>query len=308
MPPLYPEPAPVAPDTQDRAAPRPAPGELDLPGLQVRHLRTAAEYDACVALQDETWGAQFNERVPAAILKVSQRVGGVTAGAFDRDDRLIGFVFGLTGVERGDLVHWSDMLAVRPEFRDHGIGRHLKEFQREAVSRLGVVRMYWTFDPLVARNAHLNLNRLGVRIAEYIPDMYGRETSSTLHRGIGSDRFVANWAIREASPVRSADRMAGFAGAHEAPVLNRPDASGMPATPDAVITHVNGLCRVAIPLDIEAVQQSALATAAQWRATTRQALQWGLRHSYTVRGFYRDDAAGYGYYVLSTTPLPAGES
>ncbi|HWG52396.1 MAG TPA: GNAT family N-acetyltransferase [Gemmatimonadaceae bacterium] len=307
MPPSHPESAPAAADTQARAAARPAPRDSDLPGLQVRHIHTADEFNACVTLQEETWGAQFNERVPAAILKVSQRVGGITAGAFDRDDRLIGFVFGLTGVERGDLVHWSDMLAVRPEFRDHGIGRHLKEFQREAVSRLGVVRMYWTFDPLVARNAHLNLNRLGVRIAEYIPDMYGRETSSTLHRGIGSDRFVANWAIREAGPARRPDLMAGFAGVRDVPVLNSPDHAGIPTAPDGAIAHVNGLCRVAIPLDIEAVQQSALAAAAQWRATTRQALQWGLQHSYAIRGFYRDDAAGYGYYVLSTTPLPEGE-
>ncbi|MGH7627313.1 MAG: GNAT family N-acetyltransferase [Gemmatimonadaceae bacterium] len=308
MPPLHPEPAPVAADTQARAAARPAPQDATLPGLQVRHLHTADEFNACVTLQEETWGAQFNERVPAAILKVSQRVGGVTAGAFDRDDRLIGFVFGLTGVERGDLVHWSDMLAVRPEFRDHGIGRHLKEFQRDAVSRLGVVRMYWTFDPLVARNAHLNLNRLGVRIAEYIPDMYGRETSSTLHRGIGSDRFVANWGIRETAPARSPGRMAGFPGVRQAPVLNSPDDSGIPATPDAAIAPMNGVCRVAIPLDIEAVQRSALTTAAHWRATTRQALQWALQHSYAVRGFYRDNAAGYGYYVLSTTPLPEGDS
>src|ERR671925_1066160 len=92
-------------------------------GLHVRHLRTHEEYVACVALQEATWGAAFSERVPAAILKVSQRLGGITAGGFDAEDRLLGFVFGMTGVENGRLVHWSDMLAVRSEFRDHGIGR-----------------------------------------------------------------------------------------------------------------------------------------------------------------------------------------
>src|SRR5437016_285860 len=164
-------------------------------GLHVRHLRTQEEYVACVALQEETWGADFSERVPAAILKVSQRLGGVSAGAFDNRERLVGFVFGITGVEHGRLVHWSDMLAVRPELRDHGIGRRLKQFQREALLQLGVGTVYWTFDPLVARNAHFNLNRLGVRVTEYVIDMYGSDTDSALHRVRGHDRFLYAWEI-----------------------------------------------------------------------------------------------------------------
>src|SRR5581483_6808097 len=137
----------------------------------------------------------FSERVPAALLKVAQRIGGIAAGAFAPDGRIVGFVFGLTGIENGEIVHWSDMLAVHADFRDHGIGRHLKEFQRATLAPLGVTRIYWTFDPLVARNAHLNLNRLGARVVEYVPDMYGAETSSSLHRGVGTDRFVVAWSI-----------------------------------------------------------------------------------------------------------------
>ena len=97
--------------------------------IDVRHLATHEEFVACVELQHKIWGAGFSERVPAAILKVSQRIGGVTAGAFDESGDIVGFVFGMTGVENGELVHWSDMLAVRADLRDHGIGRILKEFQ-----------------------------------------------------------------------------------------------------------------------------------------------------------------------------------
>src|SRR5437588_394451 len=120
-------------------------------GLHMRHPSTHEDFVACVALQEDTWGAAFSERVPAAILKVSQRLGGITAGAFDAQDRLLGFVFGMTGVENGRLVHWSDMLAVRPELRDHGIGRRLKEFQRDTLLERGVGLVYWTFDPLAGR-------------------------------------------------------------------------------------------------------------------------------------------------------------
>src|SRR6266702_3327183 len=95
-------------------------------GLHIRHLSTHEDFVGCVALQEETWGADFSERVPAAILKVSQRLGGVTAGAFDARDQLVGFVFGMTGVENGRLVHWSDMLAVRPQLRDGPPARPLR--------------------------------------------------------------------------------------------------------------------------------------------------------------------------------------
>src|SRR5205085_11522647 len=141
--------------------------------VDVRPLRTLEELHACVELQRETWGNEFTDVVPASILKVSQRVGGVAAGAFNEQNRLLGFVYGLTGIENGRIVHWSDMLAVRPEARNLGLGRRLKEFQRRAVQKLGGVVIYWTYDPLVARNAHLNFNVFGVCIAEYVENMYG---------------------------------------------------------------------------------------------------------------------------------------
>ena len=109
---------------------------------------------------------------------------------------LLGFVFGLTGVERGKIVHWSDMLAVRPEARNLGLGRKLKEHQRQLVRELGASVIYWTYDPLIARNAHLNFNRLGVRLAEYVEDMYGI-TDSVLHGGIPTDRLVVAWPTRD---------------------------------------------------------------------------------------------------------------
>src|ERR671926_25771 len=103
-----------------------------MPPIDIRPLRTLEELRACVSLQRETWGNEFTDVVPASILKVSQRVGGVV--------------------------------------------------------------IYWTYDPLVARNAHLNFNVFGVRIHEYVEDMYG-ETESPLHRGIGTDRFVVAWPV-----------------------------------------------------------------------------------------------------------------
>ena len=108
----------------------------------------------CVALQELTWGAGFTEKVPAAMILVAQKLGGVTAGAFADDGAMLGFVFGVTGLKDGALVHWSDMLAVLPQAQGAHLGERLKEYQRDRCRELGIATIYWTYDPLVARNAH----------------------------------------------------------------------------------------------------------------------------------------------------------
>ncbi|HEU4628950.1 MAG TPA: GNAT family N-acetyltransferase [Gemmatimonadaceae bacterium] len=265
----------------------------ELPPVTIRPLTSQADLAACVALQHLTWGEPFAELVPPAILKVTQRLGGVAAGAFADDGALLGFVFGLTGVERGRIVHWSDMLAVRPEWRDHGLGRRLKAWQRDAAAAAGAEVMYWTYDPLVARNAHVNFNRLGVRAHEYVRDMYG-ESDSPLHRGLGTDRLVVAWPLREA-PAASACP-AGCVGElpptlRNAPTIGDvlPAAADGPA-PDAV--------RIAIPLEIHAVLAADPSAAAVWRARTRAAFEWALGRGYGVAGVCRDAEAGRACYVL----------
>jgi predicted GNAT superfamily acetyltransferase len=264
--------------------------------IQVRPLRTHDELVQCVDLQNDVWGAGFSERVSVGLLKVVQRIGGIAAGAFEEDGCLVGFVFGLTGVEGGRLVHWSDMLAVRERVRDHGIGRRLKEFQRDALLQLGVPRIYWTFDPLVSRNAHFNLNRLGAHVVEYVPDMYGTDTNSVLHRGVGTDRFIVAWDI-DAGPhtVASGDEVHGVTLGAEHPTVNPVGADGLPS-----FREVSGrplVVLIAVPDSIEDVQAQSVEHAALWRTSTRRAFQWALGAGYRVTAFFRDEAARCGYYV-----------
>ena len=250
------------------------------PTPTVRPLRTHAEYRACVALQRATWGERFDDAVPASILGVVQRIGGVSAGAFDEADRMLGFVFGMTGVQDGRIVHWSDMLAVIPEARDRGVGRMLKSYQRRMAEAVGAEVMYWTYDPLVARNAHLNINVLGARPVEYVRDMYG-DTGSVLHAGLGTDRFVVAWPLGPGADRRS-----------------MPDDAEMPddAGPDGGALS-DDLVRVEIPLDIHAVLARDAGRAAAWRAATREALERALALGYRVTGFARDDT--HGAYLLT---------
>ena len=259
-------------------------------GIVIRRVETQAEYDECVRIEDLTWGAGFNERVPATILRVAQYLGGVTAAAFDGDSgAMLGFVFGMTGVQDGRLVHWSDLLAVRPEARDRGLGRRLKLYQRSLVAELGVTRMLWTYDPLVARNAHLNLNALGAEVAEYVPEMYGSDTGSALHDAIGTDRLVVAWELTSGAGTPA--RTSPHAPAAEPPaalVVNLAMPCAAEGAPELF---------VAIPGDIQDLIATAPATARAWRESTRSAFLHCLGNGYRVSGFQRANSGGF--YRLS---------
>jgi len=269
--------------------------------VQIRHVRTQAEFAACVSLQANIWGAGFSERVPATILKISQRLGGVTAGAFGADGALLGFVFGITGLEDGEIVHWSDMLAVRSGMQNHGIGRRLKEFQCASVRTLGATRMYWTFDPLVARNAHFNLNRLGVRVSKYVRDMYGADTGSALHSGFGTDRFIVVLPIAppDSEPASvSHDVESSSSNLRNVPLLNAGAAQGRDVDVTRFAAELPPMVRVEIPSDIFQIQAESTAAAAHWRLTTRFAFQWAIASGYTVERFERNGIEGCPCYVL----------
>lgn len=268
-------------------------------GITIRTLETQEELAACVALQRDTWGRTFADVVPPSILKVAQRVGGIAAGAFDRTGQMVGFVFGMTGIENGVVVHWSDMLAVRPSVQNRGIGRRLKEFQRQAVVRLGGTVIYWTFDPLVARNAHLNFNVFGVRAVEYAQDMYGRVTGSTLHRAIGTDRLVVAWSVDEAEQEERRRASAAARDAVEsasAPILADIDRPGRPA---AEVVGRGARARIAIPADIEPMLVKDEGRAVAWRESTREAFTACWAAGLRVDGFRLDADHGRGFYLLS---------
>lgn len=269
------------------------------PDVTIRDLATLEEYQECCELQEETWGRGFSERVPAAILRVSQKVGGVTAGAFDANGRMLGFVFGLTGVRDGRLSHWSDMLAVREDARGHRIGERLKHFQREQVLALGVEVMYWTFDPLVARNAHLNINRLGARATEYIEDMYGSNTGSPVHGSVPTDRFVAQWELQREvhAPAAGLDLPGGDDAA--APLLNPLDDHGRP-----LVRPANGATRVRVqvPLDSSVLRLQGADLPIAWRLAVRRTVTPLLAAGYGVSRFVRAHEGTLPYYVFSRQP------
>ena len=267
------------------------------PTIEIRALRSDDDLRQCVALQRATWGADYDDIVPPSILNVAQKIGGVAAGAFDERDQMLGFVFGMAGVRDGRIIHWSDMLAVRESHRDLGVGQRLKAWQRSVARASGATTMYWTYDPLVARNAHMNFNKLGVTVDEYIEDMYGA-SESDLHRGLGTDRFIVAWPLEGSATEARESGPRDDAAAH-ARILN-PDAH-VPAAADlaALAAAPPAALRVEIPLDIVGVRDSAPSEAARWRASTRQAFQWLFANRYSISRFAPEEQRDRGCYILT---------
>jgi len=159
----------------------------------VRICEGLEEYRACVALQKEIWVEADLEIVPDTVFVVAEHSGGQILGAFD-GQRLVGFTLAMPGLRNGSAYLHSHMTGVHADYRDCGVGRMLKLFQREEALSRDIHLVEWTFDPLEKRNALLNLNRLGAIARRYVPNMYGI-TSSPLHHGLATDRLVAEWYL-----------------------------------------------------------------------------------------------------------------
>jgi predicted GNAT superfamily acetyltransferase len=161
--------------------------------IVVRKCAELAEFQACVQLQREVWGESDLEVEPATGFVVAANTGGQVLGAFDGAS-LVGYTLALVAVRDGVVYLHSHHTGVHQDYRDLGVGRMLKLFQREEALSRGIRFIEWTFDPLELRNAHFNLNRLGAISRHYKPNLYGI-TTSPLHRGLATDRLLAEWYL-----------------------------------------------------------------------------------------------------------------
>jgi predicted GNAT superfamily acetyltransferase len=176
------------------------------PGITIRKCQRLEEFHQCVALQREIWGEADLEVEPATMFIVAAHTGGQVFGAFD-GERMVGYTMAVTGIRDGVTYLHSHMTGVQKDYRDRGIGRMLKLFQRDEALGRGIRLIQWTFDPLELRNAHFNLNRLGAICREYFPNLYG-VTTSPLHRGLETDRLLAEWHLDTKRVVAAIEELA----------------------------------------------------------------------------------------------------
>ncbi len=184
----------------------------------IRECTTIEEFDGCVALQREAFGLPDLELSPRRHLIVSRQAGGWTLGAFVAD-RMVGFVHHLAAVRGDEVFGYSHMMAVAKDYQNKGVGVRLKWAQRERAMKEGRRLIKWTWDPMMARNAHFNLNRLGATVETYAANFYGTDYSTdaslTEKVGLPSDRLIATWNL-------GSERVSALASGVASPVGARP--------------------------------------------------------------------------------------
>ena len=160
----------------------------------IRKCETLAEMQAAFALQKEVWNFSDADLIPVRMFVVASKIGGHVIGAFDQGE-MVGFALAIPGMRNGHSYLHSHMLAVRQGYRNAGLGRQMKLYQREDALARGIELMEWTFDPLEIKNAYLNIEKLGAITRRYNVNQYGI-TSSPLQGGLPTDRLVAEWWMK----------------------------------------------------------------------------------------------------------------
>ncbi|WP_431778874.1 GNAT family N-acetyltransferase [Microbacterium aurantiacum] len=223
-------------------------------GIRIRDLDTVADVFTASAVLADVWGGD-RSGMPPNLLRALAHSGNYAVGLWD-DERMIGASVAFFAAPAARSIH-SHITGILPAHQGHGLGRALKEHQREWALARGVGHITWTFDPLVARNAHFNLAVLGARVTDFLVDHYG-PMDDGVNRGDESDRIMVSWALA-------------------APGI------GAPAEERIVAT-------VAVPDDIAAIRARSVTDAAAWRRRVRDELLAGLADGLAIGGF---DRRGY---------------
>lgn len=289
-------------------------------------LESPAEMHAVEDLQRQVWPGNETEIVPAHMLIAVVRGGGLVIGAYGTSpgdsQRLLGFVFGFPGFyltpDGPRLKHCSHMLGVHPDCRDHGLGFALKRAQWQMVRHQGLGRVTWTYDPLLSRNAHLNIAKLGAVCNRYHREYYG-EMRDGLNVGLASDRFEVDWWVNTHRVKRRLSRRARLpldlahffeAGAE---IINpteigsrgwaRPSPPARPPAPPRLGGTGEGgenILLVEIPADFLALKAADPALALEWRLHSRVLFEDLFGRGYLVTDLvYLPGAHPRSFYVLS---------
>lgn len=229
---------------------------------EVRTLQTVDELTELVEVFDAIWGTQPGRTMFDLNMLIALKHGGnYVAGAF-AGDRIVGGCVGFFAEPLGQVLH-SHIAGVRSDISGGGIGRRLKQHQRDWCLERGIGTIRWTFDPLIARNAHFNFNSLGAGMSAYIANCYG-PMSDGINASDESDRLVVDWALE------TAERVEPFT-VHGAGLLLQANSDGRPVFDSSAISAHT--VAVQIPADIERMRLEASAQARAWRLAVRDALE-----------------------------------
>lgn len=262
--------------------------------IRIRPAASRADFDACVELQRAVWGLTDLEITSAIQLIATVHAGGIVHLAEGADARAVAFCYAFPAIKGGVPHLHSDMLAVLPSRQAQGIGARLKWAQREEALARGVTFITWTFDPLQARNANLNLRRLGATAPEFVPDMYGLTTSS-LHHGLPTDRLVVRWDLdseRVRERVGQGEPQRNVATPDGEAVNEVAWKAGWPVSSEPNTELTADTLLLEIPPDWDVLSSAAPRVASDWQRKVRVALSAYIGRGYVAVDFAPTESSG----------------
>ena len=159
---------------------------------KIKKLEILSDQKSAIKIFDEVWSIGNGTEITPNLLQAMVHGGAYLSGAF-MDGKCVGAAFAFPATTGGLHLH-SHMTAVLDEYRDQGVGYALKIDQWHWAKKNNYSEISWTFDPLVSRNAKLNLIKLGVNISSYHPNFYG-DMPDALNAGDESDRLMVSWKV-----------------------------------------------------------------------------------------------------------------
>jgi len=265
-------------------------------------VRERGDYDTCVRLQREVWGLSDLEITSAIQLIATVHAGGLLLVAEAVAEGIVGFSYGFAAWSEGMAHLHSDMLAVLPAWRGRGVGLRLKWAQREAVLARGLGLVSWTFDPMRATNARLNLRHLGAIARELLPDFYGR-TSSALHHGLATDRLLARWELASPRVKRLAAGRSAAEPRTRAPRINEVRLQGgLPVSSEPRLELDAPRLLLEIPSDWDAIGRGDAGLAREWQGIVKRSFEaWFTRGYAAVDLTAGPDGKGVCYVLERVT-------
>ena len=277
----------------------------------VRLLGTSADMAAVENLQRIVWPGSDIDVVPVHLLITAIHNGGIVMGAFI-EEKMVGFVFGFPGLDKlpdgPHPKHCSHMLGVHPDWRDFGLGFALKRAQWQMVRHQGLDHVTWTYDPLLSRNAYLNIAKLGAVCNTYRPSEYG-DMRDGLNAGLPSDRFQVDWWLntlrverRLGKRARGSLKLDQFIKADLQPLYTlQSGINGLLQPPEHFSPLTGSLLMAEIPSDFMMLKSADFALARDWRFFTREVFETAFAEGYLVTDFIFDrvDGKPRSLYVLT---------
>lgn len=278
----------------------------------IKIIENIDEMELTEAIQRTVWQESDTNIIPAHLMNSAVHSGGLVIGAFVDQD-LVGFVFGFPGFystpDGPRLKHYSSILGVRPEWQGQGIGFALKRAQWQMVRHQGIDRITWTYDPLLSRNAWLNITRLGAVCSTYLKDFYGA-MQDALNQDLPTDRFEVDWWVNSQRVNRRLSRrrrnalnlnhfLAGGAALFNPIEMELDDPADGNQLSGIKLGKDQSFLLVEIPSDFQTLKAADFKLASLWRMQSRLIFERLFTAGYLVTDFVRsNDDPPKSFYVL----------